>query len=39
MNIEFPEARKAMIFRGDRNCLHDDLAKTRVIKLSATSNQ
>ena len=28
-----------LIFRGDRNCLHDDLAKTRVIKLSATSNQ
>jgi hypothetical protein len=24
-----------MIFRKDRNCLHDDIAKTRVIKLAA----
>lgn len=24
-----------LVFRGDRNCLHDDIAKTRVIKLSA----
>jgi uncharacterized RDD family membrane protein YckC len=25
-----------LIFRADRNCLHDDLAKTRVIKLPTT---
>jgi uncharacterized RDD family membrane protein YckC len=26
-----------LIFRRDRNCLHDDIAKTRVIKLVASS--
>jgi len=27
-----------LIFRADRNCLHDDLAKTRVIKLPAAQS-
>ena len=26
-----------LIFRRDRNCLHDDIAKTRVVKFAASS--